>query len=79
MEYYLRINDPLAPVYEVDPAANTFRMAGSRIGVIEGVGGEMPDGGATFRTEAFARVWMKRDGEGSVTFTRDQPETTHDR
>ena len=29
LEYYLRLNDPLAPVYVVDTEANTYRMAAS--------------------------------------------------
>lgn len=74
LDYYLRLNDPLAPVYEVDTKANTYRMVASRIGVVDGVGGSMPDGGAEFRTDRFAQVWPAGEEDGVTRFTREQPQ-----
>jgi hypothetical protein len=74
IEFYLRLNDPLSPVYQIDPEAGTWAMAASRIGVVPELGGEMPDGGALFRdTEKFARVWPKSEEDGVITYTRDEP------
>lgn len=73
LEYYLRRNDPLDPVYEVDTAAQTYRMVASRIGVVASVGGSMPDGGARFRSDDFERVYPKRVQGNVITFTPDVP------
>lgn len=73
LEFYLRHNDPLSPVYEINPDAGTWRMAASAIGVISGVGGEMPDGGARFRdTELYTRVYPTGSQDGRITFSPHQ-------
>lgn len=73
-EFYLRKNDPVRPVYEVDFDAGTWRLAASAIGVPDGAGGVLADGGSVFRDpERFERVWLKESGDGLVTFTREDP------
>lgn len=78
-DYYLRKGDPLAPVYEVDTAAGTWRLAASRIGVLPDVGGALNDSGARFRSDDFAQVWPKGDVDGVVTYTLDDPATANER
>jgi hypothetical protein len=71
-EFYLRLNDPLAPVYAVNFETNTYRMVASKIGVVQDIGGTMPDNGAVFRTERFTQVWPNgTDRLGVVRYTRD--------
>lgn len=73
VEFFLRLNDPLNPVYAVDLATKTYKVVASRIGVVNGVAGNMPDGGAIFRGDGFARVWPVSDVDGRVRYTRKDP------
>ena len=74
-EFFLRNNDPFSPVYEVDYEARTWKLAASNFGVLDVGGSIADDDGATFRTDKFVQVWKKAEGDGTVTFTRDQPST----
>lgn len=77
-EFYLRTGDPLAPVYEVDLVANTWRLAASHVGVVPDFGGTIPDGGARFRSADFVQVWPKAEADGVVTYTMDPPAAVGD-
>lgn len=74
VRYFLRERDILAPVYAADFGAMTWRLVASKIGVVDDVGGEMPDGGARFLSPDFAEVWPKTgSAEGHVVYTRARP------
>lgn len=73
-QYFLRLNDPFSPVYEVDFVAKTWRLAASAVGAL-GERKSLQDDGAVFRDEErFARVWKKDEDGDIATFTRDAPD-----
>jgi hypothetical protein len=72
-EFYLRASDPFSPVYEVDHDAQTWKLVASSFGVLDVGGSISSDGGAMFKSAKFTQVWKKAEGDGTVTFTRDQP------
>lgn len=79
-KYYLRLNDMLMPVYEVDWAANHWRLVASRIGTMDGVEGsllseDISDRGQKFHDPTlFAEVWCTKQEGDDMSFTRDKPE-----
>lgn len=72
-EYYLRLLDPLTPVYEVNFEANTWRVAASKVGGFPDVE-PMTDGGKRFRSSRFRRVYVvENQANGIVAFSQNKP------
>ncbi len=72
-EFYLRIDDPLRTVYEVDRKQQEVRLAGSLIG--GGPSWPLKDDGAIFATERFQRVRKKRDEGEVISFVPWEPDS----
>ncbi len=67
MAYYLRLNYPLCPVYEIDTGTGSWKLAASHVGTATELGGVMPDGGSLFRNEErFCRVYPKAADGGRI-------------
>ena len=72
-DFFLRLNDPLNPVYEVDWDRSTWKLFGSSMGSME-LGGALKDGGQKFRSESFVQVWKIQEDGGNSFFSTTNPQ-----
>ena len=73
VEYYMLKDDFMAPVYEIDFSNQTWRLVGSRIGVVDAGGSISSDGGSRFLTDKYLRVWKVADDGPISRFSLDCP------
>ncbi len=75
IRHFLRLNDPLTPVYRVDYDAGTWELVSSRLGRFDASGSITGDPAKDFPPAGFREVWPKPDGgDGFARFALTNPD-----